>query len=294
MKFPPFDYAAPSTIDEAVELLNNRSIESKILAGGQSLLPLLAFRLARPELLIDLQAIPTLSEYRRTDMGFQVGAMTRHRTLELDLELTNACPMLAEALSVLGHVAIRNAGTVGGSLAHADPAAEWPVLSVVLDAKMEIAGPKTLRTVNADAFFSGWFETAIGDDEILVRTTFNLPPPGHGSAFEEVARRHGDFAISGVAAVIETYGTTITDARIGLAGAAPIPIRIPEAERCLVGQTLSKNVLELVGEAARHAGDPSPDAHATIEYKRHLAQVLTKRAVSRAFARSISQTVSPQ
>lgn len=287
MKPAPFEYFAPESVEESLALLAEHPGEAKLLAGGQSLMPLMAFRLARPSVLIDLRKVAALRDYALDDAGLTVGSMVTHRAVELDRRIMSKCALLAEALDVVGHVAIRNVGTVGGSLAHADPAAEWPVVALALDAEMTIASPIGSRVVGAEQFFTGWMSTCLADDEILTGARFAMPGPGTGSAFEEMARRHGDFAIVGVAAVITAVEGVVTNARITVAGAAMTPVRAAEAEAALINTSLDATSLDALGEAAAVATDPIPDLHATVEYKRRLAAVLSRRAVARAYQRAV-------
>lgn len=289
MKPAPFRYFAPYSLDEALSLLREHGDSAKVLAGGQSLLPLMAFRLVRPSLLVDLRNIGTLQRYRLAGNRLTIGAMVTHRSVELDDRLTGRCDMLAEALAVVGHVAIRNVGTVGGSLAHADPTAEWLAVALALEGKMTVIGPGGSRRVAAADFVTGWMTSCLLPDEILAEVQLEMPGSGTGSAFEEVARRHGDFAVVGLAAVVTVEGEAITGARIALAGAAPTPIRARRAEALLVGSRLSASDLDAAGESAASQADPMADLHGNEEYKRHLTRVLTRRVVERAYRRAVAQ-----
>ena len=264
--------------------------QAKVLAGGQSLVPLLAFRLARPATLVDIGRLAPLTTVELTDQALTVGSMVTHRTVETTEALVSRHGIFADALAVVGHVAIRNVGTVGGSLAHADPAAEWPSIAVALDAELTITGASGSKVTAAQDFFTGWMTTTLDDTEILTSVRFPLPGPATGSAFEEVARRHGDFAIVGVGALVTVDGGLVTEARIVLAGAAMTPVRAQAAEAALVGNRPTPEILAGVGEAAAVAADPLADLHASVVYKRHLAAVLTRRAVLRATARAEERT----
>ena len=289
MRPAPFRYFAPDSLEEAFSLLREYGEEAKMLAGGQSLLPLMAFRLVRPAVLIDLRNIAELSRYRLYGNRLTIGSMVTHRTIELDKRLTSRCDMLAEALNVLGHAAIRNVGTVGGSLAHADPAAEWLAVALALEARVMVNGPRGARSVAAENFATGWMANCLAPDEILTEVRLDLPGPGTGSAFEEVARRHGDFAVVGAAAAVTVADEAIESARIALAGAASTPIRAPLAEARLAGRIPSAPDLEAAGEAAAAGTDPIADLHGSEDYKRHLARVLTRRAVERAYRRALER-----
>ena len=289
MKAAPFDYFAPESLQEALELLGEHRGSAKVLAGGQSLVPLMAFRMVRPSVVIDLRNVKSLSAYDLTDDTLTIGSMVTHRAVELDQRTISKCSMLEEALAVVGHVAIRNVGTVGGSLAHADPAAEWPTVALALDAEMTIASSSGLRVVRADEFVTGWMTTCMADDEILTAVEMRLPGSntGTGSAFEEVARRHGDFAIVGAAAVVSVDDSVVSAVRIALGGVAMTPMGPTAAESLLVGRSLSSIELAEVGDAAAAETNPISDLHGSVSYKRRLAAVLTRRVVSRAYERAL-------
>ena len=286
MKPAPFDYVAPRSLDEALAALADGGSDAKLLAGGQSLIPLLNFRLARPSLLIDLNRVEELAYVRSRDHGVAIGAMTRQATIERDAQLLQAQPLLHEAIGWVGHPAIRSRGTIGGSLAHADPAAELPAVAVCLDAQLSVAGPRGRRTVAAEDFFLGYLTTVLEPDEILVETW--LPPlrAGTGQAWLEFARRHGDFALAGVAVSLSLEGDKVCDARIVLTGVGGRPARAREAETLLVGGRVPERA-SAAAEAARSAIDPDADIHATKEYRTHLAGVLTERAIRLAHERAL-------
>jgi carbon-monoxide dehydrogenase medium subunit len=287
VKLPSFAYAAPATFDEAVALKASEGDEALVLAGGQSLIPLLALRLASPSLLVDLNRVDAL-EYVREEGGFlHVGAMTRHRTIEDARDLLEHLPILADALPLIGHRAIRNRGTVGGSIAHADPAAEWPALALVLDATVEAFGPQGSRTVDAGGFFLAPFTNGLEPDEIVREVRFRLPERGAGSAFLEHARRHGDFALVGVAAVVGVGGDgRVSSARIALLGVGGTPIRVTEAERHLEGQPLTDEQIDMVSRACREAVDPPTSVHGSSAYRKHLVETLVGRALRLAGTRA--------
>jgi carbon-monoxide dehydrogenase medium subunit len=278
VKPAPFEYVAPRTLKEAVNALARGGEDAKVLAGGQSLIPLLNFRLARPTLLVDLNRIPDLAYVRPSKGGVALGAMTRQVTVERDKSLESTQPLLKEAIGWIGHAAIRSRGTIGGSLAHADPAAELPAVAMCLDARLRVVGPRGSREIAAEDFFEGYLTTALEPDEILQETW--LPPlaPGTGQAWLEFARRHGDFALVGVAASLSVTNGVVRNARIVLTGVGGKPVRAREAETLLLGGS----VLERVGaaaDAARTAIEPDADIHASKEYRSHLAGVLTERAI---------------
>ena len=285
VKPAPFDYVAPRTLEEAVTELARGGSDAKVLAGGQSLVPLLNFRLARPSLLVDLNRVAELSYVTARDRGIAVGAMTRQATIERDNNLANAQPLLQEAIHWVGHPAIRARGTVGGSLAHADPAAELPAVAVCLDAELSTVGPHGRRTIAAEDFFHAYLTTALEPDEILVETW--LPPllPSTGQAWVEFARRHGDFALVGVAVSLTVEHDHASRARIVLTGVGGKPQRAREAEMLLLGGSVPERA-GAAADAARSAIDPEADIHASKEYRAHLARVLTERAIRVAYERA--------
>ena len=290
MRPASFEYYAPNSLGEAITLIRDHRESAKVLAGGQSLLPMMAFRLVRPTVLVDLRRIETLSTYRLAGDTLKIGSMVTHRTVELDRLVMSRCAVLEEAIELVGHVAIRNIGTVGGSLAHADPAAEWAAVVLALESQITIFGPDGYRVVEADQFFTGWMSTCLAEDEVLTEITLTLPGDSSGSAFEEVARRHGDFAIVAVAAVVDVTDSVVAGARIALAGAASTPIRARAAESLLLGTSPGVSDLVEVGAAAAAEADPMPDLHGSEDYKRHLVAVLTRRAVRRAYERARGTT----
>lgn len=287
MKPAPFRYVRPATLDEAVLLLAGAGGEAKLLAGGQSLVPMLNMRLARPALLVDLNAIAGLDGIRTlSGGGLAVGALVRHADLAASPAVRADAPLLAEAARHVGHVAIRNRGTLGGSLAHADPAAELPAAAVALEARLVLRGPRGSREVPATEFFRGLMATALAPDEIL--TEVLVPPPGPGWAFAEVARRPGDFALAGIAAVLELAPgerRRITGARMVGFGVGGAPVRLRGAEDSLAGQVLDAGAAARAGTAAGESCDPPGDIHGSAEYRRHLAGVLTEDAVLQVMAR---------
>ncbi len=286
MKPAPFRYAAPRSVGEALALLQEYGPEAKVLAGGQSLVPLLNMRLARPEVLVDINRIGALAYIRRRGDRLHVGALTRQRAVEASAVVRRHLPLLWEAIRFVGHPQIRNRGTVGGSLAHADPAAELPAVVAALDAELVVAGPQGERVLSPEEFFTGYLTTALRPTELLVGVRFPPPADGTGSAFVEVARRHGDFALVGVAAVLQRRDGAIGQARLAFTGVGPGPVRAREAERLLVGEPATSR---LFAEAAREASarlDPPEDIHATAQYRRELAEVLARRALEAAWQRS--------
>jgi aerobic carbon-monoxide dehydrogenase medium subunit len=282
MKLPPVDYEAPKTVDEAVELLAEHEDEASVLAGGQSLIPLLALRLAYPAILIDINGIDELSGVSRTNGHVAIGATTREYQAEEDATIADAVPLLAAALPLIGHEAIRSRGTIGGSLAHADPAAELPAVARALDAEFVVRGPSGERVIPAADWFEGYLTTTRGPDELLTEVRFPAAVPGTGTSFHEVARRHGDFAIVGLAASLTLHDGVISDARLAFAGMSDVPLRATEAEQILTGQPPSP---ELFQEAARRATDgidPPGDLHGSPEYRKKVAAALVRRGLRAA------------
>ncbi len=285
MKPPPFEYFAPRSRDEALSLLAEHE-DAKVLAGGQSLVPLLALRLARPSALIDLGAVPGLDHIRRENGHVAVGAMTRERVAERSRVIISDVPLLADALPMVGHVAIRNRGTIGGSAAHADPSAEIPAVALALDAELvAVSARGGERTISADEFFQSFLTTALQPDELLVEIRFPLMGEGTGVAFEETARRHGDFAMVGAAAAVRVVDGTFTDVRLSLIGVSDTPVRCREAEQALAGTPFAPAAVEDAAELASRTLTPPSDLHATSAYRKHLARVLLRRAITRASSR---------
>jgi len=289
VKPPAFAYHRPGTIDEALELLADLGDDARVLAGGQSLIPVLNFRLTHPSALVDLNGVAEMDFIEEgPDGGLRMGAMTRQRTAELNPVVTAQAPLLAEALPWVAHPAIRNRGTMGGSLAHADPASELPAVMVALGARFGIYGRDGGRLVEADAFFPGLFSTALEQGEILGEVHLPALEPGSGVAFEEVARRHGDFALAGVAALIELDPDgECRDARLGLLGLGTGPVLARSASAELVGEAPTEaRIAAAARVAAAEDASPLGDVHASADYRRSLAEILVRRALVRAVGRA--------
>jgi carbon-monoxide dehydrogenase medium subunit len=285
VKPAPFEYVVPRTLDEAVDALRAGGSDAKVLAGGQSLIPLLNFRLARPTLLVDLNRVAELTYVAERHGGDAIGAMTRQASIERDFALARRQPLLSEAIGWVGHAAIRSRGTIGGSLAHADPAAELPAVAVCLGAQLTVVGPRGRRMVAAEDFFLGSQSTALESDEILTEAW--LPPllPNTGQAWLEFARRHGDFALAGVAVSVSVEQSAVVAARIVLTGVGGSPVRAREAETLLLGGTIAERARPAADEA-RSVIDPESDIHASKEYRAHLAGALTEQAIKLAYDRA--------
>lgn len=284
MKPAAFDYHAPRTVEEAIGLLGDLGPDAKILAGGQSLMPLLNLRLATPEHLIDITGIPELGILQRGNGTLRLGATIRHQDLGTRAEIGGCCPMLPQAAAYIGHPQIRTRGTLGGSLAHADPAAELPAVAVALDATMVIRSVRSERRVAAADFFTHYLSTDLAEDELLVAVEFPVARPREGCALGEVAARYGDFALAGAAVVVRLgEDERIADARVVCISVAGTPRRVPEAEAVLCGQAVDTTVLDAVqATVARHL-DPSPQLKASAAYKRRTAAVLARRAVEQSW-----------
>jgi carbon-monoxide dehydrogenase medium subunit len=282
MKLPQFDYEAPETVADAAGLLAEHLDEASVLAGGQSLIPLLAMRLARPAVVVDINGLAELSGVSAADGWVSVGAMTREYAAEESDVVSGGVPLLAAALPLIGHEAIRSRGTIGGSLAHADPAAELPAVARALDAEFVVRSLSGERVIPAEAWFEGYLTTSRRVDELLTAVRFPAAAPGTGVSFVEVARRHGDFAIVGLAASLTLSGGVIRDARLAFAGISDVPVRAAGAEGLLVGERPSA---ELFDEAARLATadiDPPADLHGSADYRKKVAATLVRRGLQAA------------
>lgn len=292
MKPPPFDYYAPSGIDEAIELLARHGGDARLLAGGQSLVPLLNFRLSAPAVLVDLNRVAGLAYIREEKGSVRMGAMTRQREIEFSPLVTSRLPLLADATRWVGHLPTRTRGTIGGSIAHADPAAEYPTVAAALDAELVIRGPGGERVVRPAEFFQGLMTTALNPGEMLAEVRMPVAQPNSGCAFEEFSRRHGDFAIVGIAAMVVADGDRCRQARLAACGAGAIPTRLRGAEEILERSGLGERNIDDAAARASELVDPAEDLHASVEYRRHLTRVLTRRALVRAIERARGKTGS--
>ncbi len=280
MKLPDFEYLAPSTPAEVVQLLASRRGEAKVIAGGQSLLPTMAFRLAQPSLLIDLRNLKGLNRITIDESGVLLGARTRWRDIVDEEKLTTDHPLLAEAIGHVAHYQIRNRGTVGGSLAHADPASELPCVAATCDAELRLLGPGGERRVKAAKFFLGPLTTALAEDEIILDLRLPSWPAGRRWAFSEFARRPGDFALAGVAVFYDLDARErACNAHIGVLGACHYSKRLPLAERALDGKPVSDETARSVAQIASEEADPTGDFHASVQYRKALVATLLERAL---------------
>lgn len=282
MKPAPFDYYAPTTIDEVTSLLAELGDEAKVLAGGQSLVPMLNMRLARFEALIDVGRVGALRTVQPGSGVLTLGAMVRQCDVEESAEIGEAVPLLARATPLIGHFQIRSRGTVGGSIAHADPAAEYPAVALALDAELEVARKGSINRVAAADFFTGTWTTVLEPDEVLVAIHFPVWGPGSGFAVDEVARRHGDFAIAGTAMGIHVRDCIVDRAAIALFGMRSTPVRASEAEAALIGTPVDAIDATEIGRVAAADLDPPDDLHASGALRRRVGAATVTRALGRA------------
>ena len=283
MKLPPFDYAAPATLEEAIALLAAGGGSAKAIAGGQSFVPVMAFRLASPGMVVDLRKVPGLGRIDIDTEGVRLGAKVRWRDILDDSRLAAAHPLLQAAIAHVAHYQIRNRGTVGGSLAHADPAAEMPGIAVACDAQLVLAGAAGRRVVPAAEFFTGALSTVLADDELIVEIRLPRWPARRRWAFEEFALRRGDFALAGVALFYdEDASGRATNTHIGVIGACTRPHRLAQAEAALNGKAVDAAAILSAAKAASAAVDPPSDLHASAAYRRSLVGTLLERALTRA------------
>ncbi len=285
MKPPAFQYYQPHTLDEALQLLSEHG-DAKILAGGQSLIPMMNMRLAHPDVLIDINGLTELTHIKETDQGLAIGALVRHYQLEQHPLIQRKVPLVAEAEHLIGHPAIRSRGTIGGSLSHADPAAELPVLATLFDWELVVSSAAAERTIPAREFFLSYFITALAPDEMV--TGVRTPSHAHaGAHITEYAVRAGDFALAiAAASIVLNASDTIQSARIALGGVADIPWRDPDFEASLQGQSPSPSLWREVGQHIKEAIDPTDDLHASADYRRQLAQTLVEKALAGALERA--------
>ena len=285
MKPAPFKYARPGSVDEALALLQAGGDEAKVLAGGQSFVPLLNLRMASVESIVDLNRLDDLAYIKRDNDTLRIGAMTRHRQIEVSDEIRAAQPLLCRAAAEVGHLAIRNRGTIGGSLVHADPAAEWPLVAAVLDAQFVLRSQDNSRTIAAREFFLAPLMTAIEPNEILCEVRFPVAPVGAVWGFQELCRRPGDFAIVAIACQLTLDdGGTCSTASLAVGGAHSTPLHVAEVEPIISGSQGEAAVMTAAAEKAAAAVDPSGDVHGSADYRRRMVKVLTQRALKEAWA----------
>jgi CO/xanthine dehydrogenase FAD-binding subunit len=277
-----FDYLRPESVDEAVAQLAKHGGDAKVLAGGQSLVPLLNFRIVRPSVLIDVNRLAALDFVEEHDGGLRIGALTRHHTLETAPLVGERFPVLRAAMAHVAHLAIRNRGTLGGSLSHADPAAELPMLALLLDAEIRTnAGSHA-----AEDFFVGPLTTALADDELVTEIVLTALPPKTGWGFEEFSLRAGDFAFAAIAATVTAEDGKIAAARLAAMGVGETPLRLRAVEAALTGEPFTPGLVSEAARQARESIDPPSDLRASADYRRHLVAALTERALTAAWARA--------
>ena len=290
MKPATFDYVRAESVEQAIEALVQAGGDGKILAGGQSLMPMLNFRLLRPSVLIDINRIPALDHIEAGSEGVRIGALARHHKVETSAVIRQHFPVITAAMAHVAHLAIRNRGTIGGSLAHSDPAAELPMLCVLLGARLKVRNREGTRTIDAADFHLGALTSALEDTDLLEEITLPYLLPGTGWGFEEVARRLGDFAIVAMGATVSLKDGRVSEARIAATGVGEAPLRIPAAEKLLAGVTAADDtLLARVREAVMDGIAPGSDTHVSADYRRHVAGALSRRVVSAAFARAKGQ-----
>ena len=287
MKLPQFDYQAPASLAEAVALLMAGKGDARPLSGGQSILPVMAFRLAEPSLLVDLRNIPDLCDIKVSAAGVRIGAMVRWRDILDSAQLKEALPLLPEAIDHVAHYQVRNRGTIGGSLAHADPASEMPAVALALDAVIEVFGTNGKRDIAAADLFTGSLTTSLSHDEIIVAVNFPAWPAARCYAFEEFARRRGDFALAGVAACydVDAQGRA-KNVRVSALSIAATPIRLKAAEAAIEERAIDAEAIKAASAAASEEVDPAADIHASARYRKALVGTLLGRALTRAAART--------
>ena len=287
MKPPIFDYVVAESREHALEVLREHGDDAKVLAGGQSLVPLMSFRLAKPAVLLDINRLEGLDGIEAVDGRISIGALTRQCELLSHPLIAEHCPLMRAATEYIGHPAIRNRGTVGGSVAHADPAAELPILLQLLDAEIEVCSAGARRTIPADDFFMGLLMTGMEPDELLTGISFAAPETGAGWGFHEVARRHGDFALVAAAALVTLDGRgAVAVAAVALGGIAERPVRVNTVEDALKGNAPTREGIEFASRLVADSVTPVGDIHAGEAYRAHLGRVLTRRALHDAVERA--------
>jgi carbon-monoxide dehydrogenase medium subunit len=284
VKAPSFAYAKPGSLADVFQLLEQHGEDARILAGGQSLLASLNMRLSAPSVLVDITGLPGLSGISTAAGKVRIGALTTHRAIETSAEIARSLPLLTQAAPHIAHVAIRNVGTIGGSIALADPAAEWPTCCIALDAEAVIASPAGERRVRARDFFKGLYTTALRPGEVLVAVEIPIPGAGYRSVFLELARRRGDYAMAGIGAVARLEAGRLTDVRLAYLNLGPTPVLARNAMRAIEGKPVSAEVVAAAQAALDADLDPSADIYSSVPTKMHLARVITGRALAALLA----------
>jgi carbon-monoxide dehydrogenase medium subunit/2-furoyl-CoA dehydrogenase FAD binding subunit len=284
MKPCAFKYFSPQSVEEAIELLDRYGDEAKIIAGGQSLVPMMNFRLARPEILIDINAIKELEYVKTEGTELAIGALTRERDIEQSQLVIEKWPLLSKAISFIGHSAIRNRGTIGGSLVHADPSAEIPTSLCALNGKVKVVGPSGEKILEPEEFFLTYLTTSLEPSDLLVEVRIPALPQKMGWSFRELSRRSGDFAIVAVGILLfKEKAAVCREARISMGGVAPTPVRAEEAEALLSGQKITEKLIAQAAQQAAEETDTEPDYHASAEYRMDMARVFVKRGLQEAW-----------
>lgn len=286
MKPASFDYVRAESVEHAVQTLSGADGDGKIIAGGQSLMPMMNFRLVKPSVLVDINRIAGLDRIELRGNRVALGALVRHRMTAEDALIAEHIPVLHHAMKHVAHLTVRNRGTFCGSVCHADPAAEMPMMSLLLNGSIHIASERGKRVLSAGDFFVGSLMTALEPDELVTEIEVDRLPAGTGWAFEEFARRHGDYALAAVAITMERQNGVATNVRIGLMGVGETPTRMPQLEAMLDGSEVTERTLEEVVDALRSAIEPNSDLNASSDYRRYLAGTLTRRALSDAWLRA--------
>jgi len=281
-----FDYHSPTSLDEALSLLKQHSGDAKILAGGQSLIPAMRFRLAVPTTLIDINRLADLRYIEERGDHLAIGAMTLESALEDAAVVGQSYVLLHDTAAVIADPLVRNMATVGGNIAHADPANDHPATMLAYNATVVAKGPNGERTIAIDDFFTGLFENALAEDEILTEIRIPKPSAGSGGAYTKFERKVGDYAISAAAVQLRLDGNTVAEVRIGLTNVSAVPMRAPDAETALLGRPADAGTIEAAGQAAAAESDPSPDLRGSIDYKRDVTRVMVKRSIEKAVARA--------
>jgi carbon-monoxide dehydrogenase medium subunit len=283
---PSFQYHAPGSVEDAVALLSQYGDEAKLLAGGHSLLPMMKLRFAEPEHLVDINNIESLKGIREESGKIVIGAMTSENALINSALLQEKCPLLPEAARLIADPQVRNRGTIGGDIAHGDPANDHPALMMALDASFTLVGPSGSRQVAATDFYLGTFYTALEADEILTEIRFAPQSPNTGASYQKLKRKTGDFATAAAVAVIEMSGETCKTARIALTNLGPTALRASDAEAVLTGQVITDDLIDQAAQKAMEACDPAEDLRGDVEYKTHMGGEMTRRAIRTAVKRA--------